>query len=52
MSEKPLPSCCPLCDNAIDEHDEAALYFAHASKSLAHTSCLDEQEESEPDEED
>lgn len=52
MSENPLPSCCPLCDNAIDETDGAALYFAHGAKSLAHTACLEEQDESDIDEDD
>lgn len=37
-----LPACCPLCDNAIMEHDEAGLYFAEGAKCLVHFSCLEE----------
>lgn len=39
---KPLPACCPLCDNAIMEEDEAGLYFYEDAKCLAHLSCLEE----------
>lgn len=38
----PLPACCPLCDNAIMEYEEAGLYFAEGAKSLSHLSCLEE----------
>lgn len=47
---KPLPSCCPLCDNAIMEYEEVAIYFYAEAKSLAHLSCLEELNEDDQDE--
>lgn len=31
---------CPLCDNPIDDWDNAALFFAHGFKQLGHTFCI------------
>lgn len=41
---------CPLCDNAIEDWDEAITGAAHSSQFLVHLACVRHHGKSDPEE--
>ena len=41
--------CCPICDNAIEDWEPAAIITGQGAKALAHLLCVEAEEDDEED---